>query len=250
MVKHIINKGLSLFFLTLLALTCGKEKIEGPAIRFENEVSDFGDVKAVYNFGEVKNGGTVSHTFSYFNPGSDTLILTKILPTCPSCTIVEEYDEIIAPGKKGKIRITYEAKGSTRPVHQKIFINTNIPNGDRIAIMFKGNLKGEEKADTIKVVPHPLDFGRLETTDSIRDCSVRVKNFFEKPLFITDITPPDKKTEVWAEPAVEGREYIIHIRLHSPYKKGETRETITLKTNIEEQPEITVSYVYSFNPDE
>ncbi len=249
MINYIMNKGIFLLFLILITLTCG-EKIEGPAIRFDNEVSDLGDVKAVYNFGEIKNGGTVSHSFSYFNPGSDTLVIKNVLSTCPSCTIVEEYDQIIAPGKKGKIRVTYKAKGVTRPVHQKIYITTNIPDGNRIAIMLKGNLIGKEKTDTIKVVPHPLNFGRLEPTDSIRDCSVRVKNFFEKPLFIADIIPPHQKTEVWVETAVEGREYIIHIRLHFPFKKGKNIETITLKTNFEEQSEILVPYVYSFNPEE
>jgi hypothetical protein len=203
MVKYTINKGMSLLFLTLLTLTCGKEKIEGPAIRFENEVSDFGDVKEVYNFGEVKNGGTVSHTFSYYNPGSDTLVLKNVHSTCASCTIVEEYDKIIVPGGKGKIRVTYKAKGATRPVHQKIYITTNIPDGDRIALMLKGNLIGEEKINTIKVVPHPLNFGRIEPTDSIRESKVRVRNFFEKALFITDIIPPNDKTEISVETAVE-----------------------------------------------
>lgn len=250
MAKHIIDKGLSLFFLTLLALTCRKEKIEGPAIRFDNEVTGFGDVKAVYNFGEINNGETLSHTFSYFNPGSDTLVLRNVHSTCPSCTIIENYDKIIAPGGKGKIRVTYKAKGASRPVHQKTYITTNIPEGNRIALMLKGTLIGEKRTDTIKVVPYPLNFGRIEPTDSFRESKVRVKNYFTKALSVTDIIASNNRTEVSVETALEGKEYIIVVRLHPPFKKGENRETITLKTNIEEQPEITVTYVYSFNPDE
>lgn len=240
MVKYIINKGTLLLFSILLTPNCGK-KIEGPAIRFDSEV---------YNFGNIKQGGNIYHTFSYSNPGSDTLVLENIHPSCPSCTRIKEYDKIIAPGGKGKIRVNYEAKGGPRPVDHKIYITTNIPDRARITLTLNGNITREEKIDTIQVMPNLLDFGRIETTDSIRDCSVRVYNFFEKPLLITDITPSNKKTEVWVETTAEDKEYIIHIRLHSPYKKGENRETITLKTNLEEQPEILVPYVYSFNPEE
>lgn len=239
MVKYMINKDIFLLFLILLTLTCGK-KIEGPAIRFKNEV---------YNFGELKQGGTVSHTFSYFNPGSDTLVLENVHPSCPSCTHIEEYDKIIAPGGRGKMRITYKAAGISRFVDHKIYITTNISDTARIILTLNGNITEEEKIDTTQVVPDLLNFGRLEATDSIRDCSVRVKSFFEKPLFITDIIPQNKKTEAWVETTSEGKEYIINIRLHSPFKKGENREIITLKTNLEEQPEILVPYVYSFNPE-
>jgi hypothetical protein len=241
MVKNIINKNMLLFFLILLTLTCRKIKIEGPAIRFESKV---------YNLGEVNRGETISHTFLYFNPGSDTLVLENIHPSCPSCTNIEEYDKFLAPGERGKMRVKYQARGIPRFVDHKIYITTNIPDTDRIILTLNGNIVVDERIDTVVVVPNPLDFGRLETTDSIRDCSVRVKNFFKKPLFITDIINPHKKTEVWVETAVEGREYIINIRLHSPHKKGENRETITLKTNFEEQPEILVPYVYSFNSEE
>jgi hypothetical protein len=241
MVNNIINKDMLLLLVILLTLTCKKTKIEGPAIRFKNEV---------FNFGKVRNGKIVSHTFSYYNYGSDTLVLENVNPSCPSCTIVEEYDKIIAPGGRGNIRIIYKASGMPRFVNHKIYITTNIPDGDRIILSLNGNIVGVERTDTIVVVPDPLDFGRLEATDSIRDCSVRLYNFFKKPLFITDITPQNKKTDVWLEATRESKEYIIYIRLHSPFKKGENRETITLKTNLEEQPEILVPYVYSFNPEE
>ncbi len=241
MVENIINKDMLLLFLILLTLTCKKTKIEGPAIRFKNEV---------YNFGEVRKGEIVSHTFSYYNPGSDTLVLENVNPSCPSCTNVEEYDKIIAPGRRGNIRITYKASGIPRFVDHKIYITTNIPARERIILTLNGNIVGEEKIDTIVVLPQPLDFGRIEPTDSIRESSVRVKNFFEKELFITDIIPPNKKTEISVETAREGEEYIINIRLHSPYKKGENREIITLETNLEEKPEILVPYIYSFNPEE
>lgn len=167
MVKNIINKDMLLLFLILLTLTCKKTKIEGPAIRFESEV---------YNFGEVKKGETLSHTFSYFNPGSDTLVLKNVHPSCPSCTNIEEYDKIIAPGGKGKMRVTYKAAGIPRFVDHKIYITTNIPDTERIILMLNGNIVGEEKIDTIVVVPQPLNFGRIEIRDSIRESKVRVKN--------------------------------------------------------------------------
>ena len=242
MAKRIVDKDILLFFLMLLTLTCKKTKIEGPAIRFESEV---------YNFGKIEKGEIVSHTFSYYNPGSDTLVLKKVNPSCPSCTHVEEYDKIIVPRGKGKMRITYKASGIPRFVDHKIYITTNVPNTERIILMLNGNIiESEVKINTIEVVPNPLDFGRLEPTDSIRESKVRVKNFFEEALYITDVIPQNKKTEILVGIAQEGKEYIITVRLHSPFKKGENRETITLKTNLEERPEILVPYVYSFDTGE
>lgn len=241
MVECVIDKNIALLLLILFTLTCGKEKIEGPAIRFESEV---------YNFGEVKKGGIVSHTFSYFNPGSDTLILENIRSSCAPCTGIEEYDKIISPGGKGSIRVTYKAKGITRAVDHKIYITTNIPDEKRVTLRLKGKLIGKKRIDTVVVVPRPLNFGRIEIRDSIRQCKVRVKNYFKKPLFITDIIPPDKKTEVSVETVREGKEYAIIIRLHAPFKEGENRDIITLKTNLEEKPEVFVPYIYSFFPEE
>lgn len=241
MMKCLIKMVTLSLLLILFTSTCKKTKIEGPAIRFESEV---------YDFGEVEKGGTISHTFLYYNPGSDSLVLINVYPSCPSCTNIDEYDKIITPGSKGKIQITYRASGTPRFINHKIYVITNIPDKERITLTLNGYITGKEEINTIKVVPELLNFGRIEPTDSIRGCRVRVKNFFEKPLFVTDMIPQNKKTEVSVETVLEGKEYIIDIRLHSPFKKGENREIITLKTNLEEKPEILVPYIYSFNDEQ
>lgn len=239
MIRDVINKRVLFLFMVLFSLTCKKAKIEGPAIRFENHV---------YDFGEVKKGINISHTFSFSNPGSDTLVLKSVRPSCPSCTNIEEYDKIIVPGGKGKIRVTYKAGGFPRHVEHKIYVDANIKKTDRIVLKLKGDIMGE--INTIEVMPEPLDFGRIAATDSIRASKVIVKNFFEKSLFINDIISPDESTEILVETVVEGKEYLISIKLYSPFKKGENRGTVTLKTNLEERPEILVPYVYSYNPKE
>ena len=239
MIKYVRISIMLLFFAIFLVFNCKKAKVEGPAIQFESKV---------YEFGEVNKGTTVSHTFSFSNPGSDTLVLESVHPSCPSCTNIEEYDRILAPGRKGKIRATYEATGFPRFVAHKIYVTTNIPGTERIVLMLKGNIMGE--INTIEIMPKPLDFGKIAPTDSIRESKVVVKNFFEKELFITDVISPNKKTEVLVETVQKGKEYMINVRLHSPFNKGEKRETITLKTNLEEKPEILVPYVYYFNPEE
>jgi hypothetical protein len=241
MIEYIKISMALLFFAIFLMFNCKEVKVKGPSIRFESKV---------YEFGEAKRGDTISHTFSFFNTGSDTLILENVHPSCPSCTNIDEYDKIIAPGGKGKISVTYKVGVSSRYVEHKIYIKTNIPDGDRIILTLNGNILGEKRFDTIVVIPETLNFGRMEPTDSIRVSKVRVKNYFENPLYITGFIPPNEKTEVSVETVQRGKQYIINIRLHSPFKEGENRETITLETNLKEKPEILVPYIYSFHPEE
>jgi hypothetical protein len=128
----------AIFFLFSLVFiqSCKKERIEGPAIRFESDI---------YNFGEAKLGEVISHTFPFFNPGSDTLVLESVRPSCPSCTNIDEYDEKVVPGGKGKIRITYKVAGIPRYADHKVYVETNIPDTTaKVTLTITGNIIEKE----------------------------------------------------------------------------------------------------------
>ena len=131
MVKSVRNA--VIFFLVALFCiqNCSNERIEGPAIRFESDTC---------NIGEVERGEVVSDiTFSFFNPGSDTLVLKSVRSSCASCTIIDEYDERVAPGGSGKISVTYEVRGGPRHVIAKIFVRTNISDDHKVILIVTGN---------------------------------------------------------------------------------------------------------------
>lgn len=60
-----------------------------------------------YNFGSVpEHGGKVSHTFEFTNTGDANLVIIDARADC-GCTVPEYPAAPIAPGKKGKIKVTF-----------------------------------------------------------------------------------------------------------------------------------------------
>ncbi|MCC5928409.1 MAG: DUF1573 domain-containing protein [Cyclobacteriaceae bacterium] len=80
--------------------------IQGPAIRFEQEVFDFGT---------VKEGDVVEHTFVFTNVGSLPLLIENALASC-GCTVPEWSSEPIQPGKSGSIKVRFNT--NNRPNQQ------------------------------------------------------------------------------------------------------------------------------------
>lgn len=60
-----------------------------------------------YDFGSVpEHGGKVSHTFEFTNTGDANLVIVDAKADC-GCTVPEYPSAPIAPGKKGKIKVTF-----------------------------------------------------------------------------------------------------------------------------------------------
>ena len=61
-----------------------------------------------YKFGSIPmKGGKVSHEFEFENTGDANLVILDAKADC-GCTVPEYPKNPIAPGKKGKIRVTYD----------------------------------------------------------------------------------------------------------------------------------------------
>ena len=238
MIKSIRNVIIFFLFTFLWIQSCKNERVEGPAIRFESDTC---------NIGEVERGKSLSGiTFSFFNPGSDTLVLESVRSSCSSCTIIDEYDERVAPGESGKISATYKAKGIPIHISVQIYVRTNISDDHRVVLTVTGNRV--ETAPKVQVIPPALRLGEIDGRNVPLYGKVRLKNAFDKPLLITGIVLPNERTKIKVDTLEEGRDYIINISVRPPFKKGNRGEEVTLKTNLEEKPLIIVPYVYSFNP--
>jgi len=237
MFKSIRNTVMLFLFALLCIQSCKNERIKGPAIRFESDTC---------NFGEIKKGEVISHTVSFFNPGSDTLVLESVRSSCSSCTKINEYDERVAPGESGKITITYKADNFPRHVSNMVYVETNISDDHKITLIVTGNVV--ETPARVQVIPRALMFREIDRSNTLLTGSVRLISYFDRALLITDIIPPNEKTKINISVVEEGKEYVINIAVRPPFKKGYRGEEVTLKTNLKERPVIIIPYVYSFNP--
>ena len=67
-------------------------------------------VDSVFEFGNIKDGDVVQHTFRFKNKGEGPLSIAKVSASC-GCTTPEWTEDIIPPGGEGKVVATFDSKG-------------------------------------------------------------------------------------------------------------------------------------------
>ena len=81
-------------------------------------------VSTEHDFGQVKEGVKVFHTFEVLNTGKAELVLQSVKPSC-GCT-TPKYDKMpIRPGKKGAIEVAFDTKGRPGKQRKSILVVTN-----------------------------------------------------------------------------------------------------------------------------
>lgn len=78
-----------------------------------------------YNFGIISHdGGFVSHEFEITNTGTSNLFIIDARAQC-GCTKPEYSDKPIAPGKTGKIKVTFDPSTQLGGFQKSIDVRTN-----------------------------------------------------------------------------------------------------------------------------
>lgn len=92
-----------------------------------------------YDFGLVKEqGGAVTHEFEFTNTGDANLVIVEAVATC-GCTRPEYPKNPIAPGKKGKIKVTYNPVGRPGVIDRVVTVKTN-GSPKKVRLKLKGNV--------------------------------------------------------------------------------------------------------------
>lgn len=99
---------------------------DGPQITFE---------ETEYDFGDIRQGDVVEHSFEFTNTGNAPLILNNVLTTC-GCTAPEWPKNPILPGEKGEIKVRFNSAGKMGRQNKVITIRSNVEGTDnRIKIV-------------------------------------------------------------------------------------------------------------------
>ena len=110
----------------LIALSIYYYKVESLKKRFdfdsgqvsEKETSDpKGDVlfkDTLFMFGNVKDGASVEHTYSFKNTGEAPISIANVVAQC-GCTTAEYTHEVVAPGETGKVTATFNSSNRGGP---------------------------------------------------------------------------------------------------------------------------------------
>jgi hypothetical protein len=93
---------------------------KGSVMSFETKSFDFGD---------VKQGQKVTHTFQYKNTGTDTLKISNVVSSC-GCTVPQEYVKIVPPGVSASITVQFDSTDKMGVVNKTLTILSNaLPSG-------------------------------------------------------------------------------------------------------------------------
>ena len=128
---------LKTLFLTLTLgaiafLTNAEKTAEGqPGISFTQTTHDFGVIP--------ENGGSVTTTFEFTNPGDGPLLILNASASC-GCTRPEYPRKPVKPGKKDKITVTYNPKGRPGEFTKNVTVRKNVKGKKKVVLKIKGNV--------------------------------------------------------------------------------------------------------------
>ncbi|MEK7257790.1 MAG: DUF1573 domain-containing protein [Bacteroidota bacterium] len=90
--------------------------------------------EAIFDFGEVKEGTVVKHSFKFTNTGKVPLIINNAHSTC-GCTVPKWPKDAVAPGESGEITVAFNTQSrqdfqekpvtitaNTYPSNSKVFL--------------------------------------------------------------------------------------------------------------------------------
>ena len=99
------------------ALTAENQVPTGPTTTITYEHTDF-------DFGKVKEGEKVKHTYKFKNTGSEPLIISSAKGSC-GCTVPKWPSEPIAPGGTGQIDVEFDSKGKPGKQTKRVTVTAN-----------------------------------------------------------------------------------------------------------------------------
>jgi hypothetical protein len=97
-----------------------------------------------FDFGSVKEGEKVSHTYKFKNAGKEPLVISNAQGSC-GCTVPKWPRDPIAPGKTGEIVVEFDTKGKAGDRNQKVTLTANT-NPPQTFLSLKGKVEGDPNA--------------------------------------------------------------------------------------------------------
>ncbi|MEM6632564.1 MAG: DUF1573 domain-containing protein [Bacteroidota bacterium] len=92
-----------------------------------------------FDFGEIQQGDTVSHTFTFKNLGTQPLRISNIKPSC-GCTAPNWTKALVPPGEEGFVEVIFNSTGKSGTQNKSITVFLNTEERRKV-LRFKGFIK-------------------------------------------------------------------------------------------------------------
>jgi hypothetical protein len=149
-----------------------------------------------YEFGKIDITAEGRHEFIFANRGQGTLELAAGGTSC-GCAVSEIKDDRIAPGKSGKVTVTWTANKGEGPFRQTATIETNDPTRPQVTLTVWGLI-----TRLVRAVPPALVFGHVSAARPITG-QVRLLCQLDEPLEVLGCELSDPQTAKYFEVTFE-----------------------------------------------
>lgn len=138
-------------------------------------------------------------------------------------------------GNQWRIDVTLAKEAPVGPVAERVLLRTNHPQQKVIEIPVSGFVR-----PMVAVTPPDVNFGKVDPSDE-QQWGILVRNFGSAPLEIEDVSSTVPGIQVEVEPLQAGQQYKLVFTPTPEMAQGPFDGRVELKTNLPQQPTITVA---------
>ncbi|MBI2419190.1 MAG: DUF1573 domain-containing protein [Ignavibacteriales bacterium] len=217
-------------------------QFRGPKIKYAHET---------YDFGTIKQGEIVKHSFLIMNDGDDTLKITNVVTSC-GCTAFDVSKRELIPGETVSLNVEFNSHGRIGQQTKYISIASNDKEKPSSSVILKGVVSEESfekpmnaEVPKIEFPESQHDFGVIQE-GKIVDYTFAFKNTGKKDLEIRDIRTSCGCTAALVSQKLlkPGEAGTLKIELDTSNRFGRMSRTISVTTNEIEAP-VKVLTIYA-----
>jgi hypothetical protein len=191
-----------------------------------------------YDFGRVKAGDPVKHTYTFSNVGDQVLEVTGV--SACHCITVGDFTQKVDPGQTGVIPIQFDSTAGSGL--RTLTINSNDKFTPVAVLQFSGTVWKPIESDPA------FPILTLQPDDPSTSKDVTITNTVETPLHLYAPVCENKSFEAVLKTNQLGRSYGLTITARPPMNPANIVGNVNIKTSSAEMPVYTVQFMVNVIP--
>jgi hypothetical protein len=199
--------------------------------------------QTVFDFGKVKSGEVIKHSFVFTNTGSAKLEILEVKPGC-GCTTAGTWDKIVEPGKTGSIPLQFNSTGFGGRINKSATVTCNDASRSNVILQITGNVW-----KPIDLTPNMAMFNFPSEGQTNQTRTIRIVSNLDEPLTLQEPVCTNQAIRVELKTVKPGKEFELAVTALAPISAPSVYAPIKIKTSTKELPEIsTTAYVTVLQP--
>jgi hypothetical protein len=203
-----------------------------------------------FNFGEVKAGAEIKHTFVVKNEGTAELLIKTVTPSC-GCT-ASDFTKVIPPGGEGKITLTINTTGFNGAVSKHADVTTNDPQRPRFSlsmtmVIAASSLPPGRRIGSLLIAPSDRWSASIPG-GSTTEAGIAIYNDGSQPVRITKVTPGGEAFAVSLDTLEDGKRYLLKAKSIATLPLGVHKQLVKLTIEGGEITELPVQLQIEIYP--